>query len=549
MTNNYNDQNKDLSDHQGSDNSQQSLKSYMTNNYPNQSHGNNDKDTQQNNDQNDLYIDEPEVVSELSKVANSPIKNIIILLIFVGGIGGFIYMSFFSEKPKNDHYALDHDIKLPQKILKPSIDDILEKDMVKQDIPIPEIKAPVIDVPPPPQITKVNEQKPKNDVQNTKKDDKKPEEQDALLPPPLPVSKPGIDTSSDSNLAKKIIDYSVPNNTESTRKQIIRKRKSKIMLISNNASNRNSGSDSNDINDWKKSAIKVELKYKGDPHHILSKGKIIHAVTASAAHSDMGGEIVAIVSRNVYSQKGKNVLIPKGSKIFGTFNSGYQQPYGRFNIAWYRVDLPSGFVLNISGNSVDQLGRSGTESRADNKQKEKLINSVMVSVFNIAVAKGLDHLASVKKVTDSVDNTDIYNNIRTQVLNYASQGQDPSALCASLKSSIPSMNSLYAVVSNICTPEPSSSLDWSDITNKLLALSVSQGGNYLDKSDALLSQSKEDQAYMSAYRDVSKEVKNMVSRGELAPTATIDQGQPITIYITEDFLIPPQATKHVRFIH
>lgn len=55
-------------------------------------------------------------------------------------------------------------------------------------------------------------------------------------------------------------------------------------------------------------------------HLILGRGKMLDVIIESTVNTDFGGEIRAIISRDVYSEWGRNILIPKGSRVLGTYN-------------------------------------------------------------------------------------------------------------------------------------------------------------------------------------------------------------------------------------
>ncbi|MCZ6926005.1 MAG: hypothetical protein O7D30_12540 [Rickettsia endosymbiont of Ixodes persulcatus] len=91
-----------------------------------------------------------------------------------------------------------------------------------------------------------------------------------------------------------------------------------------------------------------------------------------------GGEIRAIISRDVFSEKDKVILIPKGSKIFGKYaTSTSSESYGRVSIIWDRIDLTSGYTIAFDSPAVDNLGRPGIQGRVDNKYKEQFANAVL----------------------------------------------------------------------------------------------------------------------------------------------------------------------------
>jgi type IV secretion system protein VirB10 len=48
-------------------------------------------------------------------------------------------------------------------------------------------------------------------------------------------------------------------------------------------------------------------------------------------------------------------------------------------------------------------------------------------------------------------------------------------------------------------------------------------------------------ASQEAFKDLSADVKGMVAQQNFAPTTTIDQGHPVKIYVSKDYLFPKDA--------
>lgn len=111
----------------------------------------------------------------------------------------------------------------------------------------------------------------------------------------------------------------------------------------------------------------------------ILQGKIIDAVLETGINTDLKGSVRAIVSRDVYSEMGKNILVIKGSRLIGAYESSITQGQTRVQIVWDRLITPFGIDIKISSEGVDPLGRSGIKGYIDNKLKERLFNAFLVS--------------------------------------------------------------------------------------------------------------------------------------------------------------------------
>ena len=138
---------------------------------------------------------------------------------------------------------------------------------------------------------------------------------------------------------------------------------------------------------------RIKATRLGDLGIVIAEGKLIDAVLESAINSDLPGSVRAIVSMDVYSEGGNNVLIPKGSRLIGTYDAQVTLGMSRVNIAWKRIIRPDGLDFAIASKATDQMGRAGVTGHVDNHYTEILVNSLMISVINYGLAAYEDYLA------------------------------------------------------------------------------------------------------------------------------------------------------------
>jgi len=141
---------------------------------------------------------------------------------------------------------------------------------------------------------------------------------------------------------------------------------------------------------------KITATKTADLARTILQGKIIDAVLESAINTDMPGTVRAIIGRDVYAEYGKNVLIPRGSRLIGAYSTNITRGQARAFITWSRVIRVDGVSININASAADKLGRAGLEGNVDNKYAEILGNAFLSSVLSIATA------VAVEDVTDSV---------------------------------------------------------------------------------------------------------------------------------------------------
>ena len=119
------------------------------------------------------------------------------------------------------------------------------------------------------------------------------------------------------------------------------------------------------------SASLVEATKLPYPERTIAQGKLIDSVLETAINTDFEGKVRAIVSRDVFADFGRQVLIPKGSRIIGSYSGSVQRGQTRVLINWERLIRPDAIDIQINSPASDQFGRSGVPGSVDNKYLKK----------------------------------------------------------------------------------------------------------------------------------------------------------------------------------
>ncbi|MBY0354684.1 MAG: TrbI/VirB10 family protein [Rickettsiales bacterium] len=152
-------------------------------------------------------------------------------------------------------------------------------------------------------------------------------------------------------------------------------------------------------------APKVKAGFLGDLSAIIAQGKLIHAVLETAIDTTLPGSLRAIVSRDIYAEQTRNILIPKGSRLIGVYNTGILRGQDRVFIIWTRVIRPDGIDIYVNSPGVDNLGRAGLEGYLDQKYKEIFTGAILTSVIAIGAAAAADSISGGQDV-QTTTNTD-----------------------------------------------------------------------------------------------------------------------------------------------
>lgn len=138
---------------------------------------------------------------------------------------------------------------------------------------------------------------------------------------------------------------------------------------------------------------------------VIAQGKLIHAVLETAINTQLPGQVRAIVSRDIYAESGKNILIPKGARLIGTYNTSLLQGQDRVYIIWSRIIRPDGIDIFVNSPGVDSLGRPGVEGYLDNRYQQIFTGAILTSMLSIGVAYASEEFLGAGETT-STTNTD-----------------------------------------------------------------------------------------------------------------------------------------------
>jgi type IV secretion system protein VirB10 len=121
-----------------------------------------------------------------------------------------------------------------------------------------------------------------------------------------------------------------------------------------------------------------------DRSRTIAQGKLLSAILETSINTEFPGPVRGIITRDVYGEAGREILIPKGSRLYGTYSAEIKRGQGRVNISWSRLLRPDGISLSISLSASDQSGRAGIPGEADNRYSSLVANSLLASVLAVA---------------------------------------------------------------------------------------------------------------------------------------------------------------------
>lgn len=126
--------------------------------------------------------------------------------------------------------------------------------------------------------------------------------------------------------------------------------------------------------------------------NMILKDKAIPAVLVRSIDSRYKDvPATAIVERHIYSEEGRNIIIPAGSRLIGKMSgSPGTNHVAKMELTWERLIRPDGGAFSFQGTSGDAQGRGGVAAYLDEqllaKYGKPILSSVVTSAISYLVA-------------------------------------------------------------------------------------------------------------------------------------------------------------------
>lgn len=126
------------------------------------------------------------------------------------------------------------------------------------------------------------------------------------------------------------------------------------------------------------------VQYPASPY-IVQAGSVIPAVLQTTISTDLPGVITAVVSQDVFdSINGKYLLIPRGSRLIGEYNSTVSYGQTQIQSKFTRLIRPDGTSIVLPNQpGVNGLGTSGLSDEVNNHMGKIIGAGVLAAIFNI----------------------------------------------------------------------------------------------------------------------------------------------------------------------
>ena len=134
----------------------------------------------------------------------------------------------------------------------------------------------------------------------------------------------------------------------------------------------------------------AQAKAMTNPATTVTQGTLIPAILETAIDTNVPGYVRAVVSQDVRSFDGTQVLVPRSSRLIGQYQSGMQNGQKRAYVIWTRLIRPDGASVNLASPAIGFDGTTGLEGKVSGNGFFKRFGSAML----LSVVGGLGQLAT-----------------------------------------------------------------------------------------------------------------------------------------------------------
>jgi type IV secretion system protein VirB10 len=108
-------------------------------------------------------------------------------------------------------------------------------------------------------------------------------------------------------------------------------------------------------------------KAKVMPHAIytIAEGEDIPCILKTAINSQLVGGVSCNIKDDVFGEKNRMILLPKGTRVVGQIRSGLRQGQNRLFVLWTSARTPDGVKIALNSPASDELGRAGIPGQVD----------------------------------------------------------------------------------------------------------------------------------------------------------------------------------------
>lgn len=117
----------------------------------------------------------------------------------------------------------------------------------------------------------------------------------------------------------------------------------------------------------------------------MAAGTLIWAVLETPIDTARPGLVRAIVSEDAHGFDGRRVLVPRGSRLIGEYQSDVRSGQNRVLVTWTRLIRPDGAAIRLGSPASDPLGGAGVPGRVNTFFLQRFAGAVLQSALAVGV--------------------------------------------------------------------------------------------------------------------------------------------------------------------
>lgn len=115
---------------------------------------------------------------------------------------------------------------------------------------------------------------------------------------------------------------------------------------------------------------------------VLFEGTVLEALLVNRLNGTFAGPVDCLLTNNVYSRDGQNVLIPSGTRILGEAKKVEGVGQQRLAVVFHRLVMPDGFSVSLDGfKGLNQIGETALRDKVNNHYLQIFGTSLAIGIL------------------------------------------------------------------------------------------------------------------------------------------------------------------------